>query len=85
MKNSNGLGVVRLGDKTSHGGQVISAQSTFTVLGRAVAVQGDQVICPKCKGVFPIQVTSSERRHHGKPVAYDGDKAACGAKLMSSI
>ena len=85
MKNSKGLGVIRLGDKTSHGGQVISAQSTLKALGKPVAVTGDMTICPQCKGAFPIQVTSSERKHHGKAVAYDGDKATCGAKLISSI
>jgi uncharacterized Zn-binding protein involved in type VI secretion len=85
MKNSKGLGVIRLGDKTSHGGQVISAQSTLKALGKPVAVMGDMTVCPQCKGTFPILVANSERRHHGKAVAYDGDKTACGAKLSSSI
>ena len=85
MKNSRGLGVVRLGDKTSHGGQVISAQSTYKVLRKPVAVPGDMTVCPKCEGTFPIQVAGSERKHHGKAVAYGGDKAACGARLISSI
>lgn len=85
MKNSKGHGVVRLGDKTTHGGQVISAQATFKVLGKTVAVEGDLTICPRCKGTFPIQPNSSERHHHGQAVAYDGDKTACGAKLISSI
>lgn len=85
MKNSKGLGVIRIGDKTSHGGQVISAQSTFKVLGKQVAVADDMTFCPKCKGSFPIQVPSSERYHHGKAVAYHGDKTACGASLISSL
>lgn len=85
MKNSKGLGVIRLGDKTTHGGTVISAQPTFKVLGKAVAVEGDLTACPQCKGAFPIQPADSERHHNGRAVAYDGDKAACGAKLISSI
>lgn len=85
MKNSKGLGVIRLGDKTTHGGQVISGQPSLKVLGKAVAVEGDLTTCPKCKGNFAIEVTSSDRHHHGQAVAYDGDKAACGAKLISSI
>lgn len=85
MKNSKGLGVIRIGDKTSHGGKVISAQSTFKVLGKQVAVADDMTFCPKCKGSFPIQVPGSERHHHGKAVAYHGDKAACGANLISSF
>lgn len=85
MKNSKGRGVIRLGDKTSHGGTVISAQPAFKVLGKAVAVQGDLTVCPQCNGTFPIQTASSERHHNGQVVAYDGDKAACGARLLASI
>lgn len=85
MKNSKGLGVIRLGDKTSHGGKVISAQETFKALGKAVAVNGDLTTCPNCKGTFPIQVAANDRTHQGKAVAYHGDKTACGAKLISSI
>jgi len=85
MKDSTGRGVVRLGDTTSHGGQVISASDTYTVLGKQVALDGDTTFCPQCKGTFPIQVTHSERRHHGKFVAYDGHTTACGASLVSSI
>lgn len=85
MKDSKGRGVVRLGDKTSHGGVVISASDSFTVRGKQVALHGDTTFCPQCKGTFPIQVASSERRHHGKPVAYNNDKTACGATLVSSI
>lgn len=85
MKDSNSRGVVRLGDKTSHGGQVISASDTFTVLGKHVALDGDATFCPKCKGTFPIKVDESERRHHGKKVAYHDDVATCGAKLIASI
>ncbi|WP_419179398.1 PAAR domain-containing protein [Providencia stuartii] len=32
--------VIRLGDSTSHGGKVISAQDSFILKGRAVAVVG---------------------------------------------
>jgi uncharacterized Zn-binding protein involved in type VI secretion len=85
MKDSKGRGIIRLGDKTSHGGKVISASQDFKVLSKAVAVQGNMVSCPKCKGAFPIQPKKSDRTHSGKLVAYDGDMAACGAKLISSI
>lgn len=85
MKNAQGKGVVRLGDTTSHGGKVITASASFKALGKAVALVGDMTICPKCKGTFAIQPSDSDRKHHGKQVAYDGHKAACGAKLFSSI
>ncbi|WP_312511167.1 PAAR domain-containing protein [Massilia sp.] len=85
MKDQNGHGVIRLGDKTSHGGKVTSATNDFTVLGKPVAVEGDSTYCPKCKGMFPIQPNGSDRKHHGKQVAYHMDTTACGAKLISSI
>jgi uncharacterized Zn-binding protein involved in type VI secretion len=85
MKDSKGRGVVRLGDKTSHGGQVLSASDSYTVLGKQVALEGDATFCPKCKGTFSIQVAASERRHHGTKVAYHDDVTACGAKLIASI
>ncbi|MBQ5942159.1 PAAR domain-containing protein [Massilia sp. AB1] len=85
MNDQQGRGVIRLGDKTTHGGEVISAAQDFTVLGKPVAIEGDSTYCPKCKGKFPILPSGSTRRHHGKLVAYDQDLTACGAKLISSI
>lgn len=85
MKDERNRGVVRLGDKTSHGGEVISAAKEFTVLGKPLALEGDATYCPKCKGSFPILPAGSTRRHHGKAVAYDQDPTGCGAKLISSI
>jgi uncharacterized Zn-binding protein involved in type VI secretion len=84
MKDSQGRGVIRLGDTTSHGGTVISASTTLSVLGQQVACDGDDVFCPRCKGVFKITVVTSDRSHCGKRVAYHGDKTACGAALVSS-
>jgi len=85
MKNSKGRGVIRLGDKTSHGGQVISSSDNFIVRGKHVALHGDLTVCPKCKGTFPIQVPDSERQHCGKQVAYQDDLTTCGALLVSSL
>jgi uncharacterized Zn-binding protein involved in type VI secretion len=39
-------GLVLLGDKTSHGGKVISASSSITVDGKKAALVGDMVNCP---------------------------------------
>lgn len=84
MKDAQNRGVIRHGDSTSHGGQVISASDTFTVFGKAVALDGDMTFCPKCKDKFPIVVADGDRQHHGKRVVYQGDSAACGATLNSS-
>lgn len=85
MKDNSGRGVIRIGDATSHGGKVISACTDFKALGKSIAVNGDMTQCPKCKGNFPIEVSSSDRLHRGKMVAYHGDKTACGAALISSL
>ncbi|EKS7793740.1 PAAR domain-containing protein [Edwardsiella piscicida] len=40
-------GFVLIGDKTTHGGQLIFASSTMVVNGKKVALVGDKVSCPK--------------------------------------
>lgn len=85
MKDAQGRGIIRLGDKTSHGGEVVSAASDFTVLGKTVAVDGDMTYCPQCKGQFAIRLAGGTRHHHGKFVAFNDDDTDCGAKLISSV
>lgn len=87
MKDEQGRAVIRLGDKTSHGGEVISASDTLKAMGKGVALEGDMTQCPQCKGQFAIQPNggSSTRKHHGKQVAYHGDTTACGASLIASL
>lgn len=79
-------GIIRLGDKTDHGGEVISASSTFICLGKGVARVGDMVTCPKTgHGVNPIIEGASTVMDQGIAIAFDGHKAACGCKLISSL
>ncbi|WP_308921833.1 PAAR domain-containing protein [Janthinobacterium sp. J1-1] len=80
-----GRGVIRLGDKTDHGGKVSSASSGTSVMGVVAALAGDMTVCPKCKGSFPIQPDGAGARHQGRAYAYDGDKTACGARLITSL
>lgn len=80
-----GRGVIRLNDKTDHGGQVISASSGTNVIGMVAALQNDMTWCPKCKGNFAIKPDAAGARHEGKPYAYDGDVTECGAKLITSL
>lgn len=72
-----------LGDKTSHGGKVISACPTATTHGKPIARMGDKVTCPKC-GSNTIATGDNTEIIMGKPVARHGDKTACGATLISS-
>ncbi len=80
-----GRGVIRIGDKTDHGGQVINATSATIAMGKAAALKGDMTVCPQCKGAYPIKPDGKGAKHKGKPYAYDGDKTECGATLITSL
>jgi uncharacterized Zn-binding protein involved in type VI secretion len=77
--------IIRLGDATTHGGKVTHVASQTTVDGIPIARIGDKVVCPKCKGVFPIVEGQSTYLDDGIPVALNGHKTACGAVLISSV
>ena len=78
-------GLITIGDRTSHGGTVITGDATSTVAGKAMARDGDLTVCPKCKGVFPILkgdgiVTDDKGRTYARHL----DATACGARVISS-
>ncbi len=77
---------ILLGDKTDHGGVVISASESSDSNGKGVARIGDRVTCPK-KGhgsVTTIVTGDSTALIDGRPAARHGDKTACGATLIAS-
>jgi len=77
---------ILLGDKTDHGGTVISASATSDCDGKGIARIGDQVTCPK-KGhgrVTVIATGDPTAIIDGRPAARHGDKTACGATLITS-
>ena len=79
--------VIRVGDPTSHGGQVLaSSVPHFTVDGIAVAVFGDPCSCPQ-RGHSGCTIAEGDRNHtiDGKAVAYEGHKTTCGAALEATI
>lgn len=79
------LPLIVMGDKTTHGGTVITADLTFDINGKAVARVGDMTVCPKCKGTFPITGGPSDLVDGaGNGYARHMDSTACGAKLVSS-
>lgn len=80
-----GRGVIRLHDKTDHGGYVISVSSGTVVMGIEAALADDKTFCPKCKGQFSIRPDGSGAKHKGRPYAYHNDVTACEAKLISSV
>ncbi|RBB31315.1 PAAR domain-containing protein [Burkholderia reimsis] len=81
MQDAQGRDMVRLGDTTDHGGEVIEATEELKHLGIAVALDGHMVKCPKCGGVFPL-LASGPRTHRGRRVGYLGDRTGCGATVM---
>lgn len=71
-------GVVLLGDKTTHGGAVISASSTMIVNGKNVALIGDKISCPIIgHGINAIIEGSPEW-------SSDGCHCVCGCQVLSS-
>jgi uncharacterized Zn-binding protein involved in type VI secretion len=76
--------LIVIGDKTDHGGSVITCSQLSSTDGKGWARVGDMVSCPRCKGIFPIVQGDNGFRTEGRAVAYDGCKTACGAVLVSS-
>ncbi|SUA43879.1 Uncharacterized conserved protein [Neisseria zoodegmatis] len=74
-----------VGDSTTHGGTVIEGSHFIMADNKNVALMGDKVHCPKCKGVFPI-IEGSDRMFgaDGRGVALEGMRTACGANLIGS-
>ncbi|MDR2924968.1 MAG: PAAR domain-containing protein [Azoarcus sp.] len=75
-----------LGDKTNHGGVVISASGTTDCNGKGIARVGDKVTCPKKGhgGVTTIVTGDPTMIIDGRPAARHGDMTACGALLIAS-
>lgn len=78
-------GFVVLGDKTTHGGEVISATSTMVVNGKPVALLGDEVSCPlPGHGVNRIVEGSPDWSEGGRAMVVNGCCCECGCQLISS-
>ena len=56
---------------------------TFDIDGKPVALVGHRVVCPKCKGTFPITTGAEDVSSFGMAMARHGDKTACGATLLA--
>ena len=81
--NILGKHVIVLGDKTTHGGEVITGSENFSYLGKPVARVGDKVSCPKCNGVFEITEGVASAFDHGNRIAVHDCLTSCGAKLIA--
>lgn len=78
------IGFIVVGDRTSHGGTVVSGDITFTIDGQPVARVGDKVFCPRCKTMTTITTSRFPSIFDlGQTMAYDQDSTSCGALLYS--
>lgn len=77
--------VIRVGDATDHGGQVVGGASNFKVDGVHVARKGDPCTCP-IEGHQVCLIAEGDPNFivEGREVAFDGHKTTCGATLRSS-
>lgn len=78
--------VIRLGDPTSHGGQVVSAAATYSVMGKGIARVGDTVTCPE-RGHSTSVIVEGDPAWliDGRAVALEGHRTSCGATLISTL
>lgn len=79
--------MICVGDTTTHGGRVLEGDAIATIEGKPIAGVGHKVMCPQCKGVFPILPDSGRAIPHqinGRETAVAGMKTACGATLIAS-
>jgi uncharacterized Zn-binding protein involved in type VI secretion len=74
--------LIRLGDKTSHGGTVVEASQFSDIDGIGIARMGDKASCP-IHGSTTIASGDQTLIVNGKPAARHGDQTACGATLIA--
>lgn len=74
---------VRLGDRTTHGGVVKTASSTFTLDGSKIALHHDIVSCPE-HGDNRIVESGEGYNEGGRGWALDRCRTACGSEVIAS-
>ena len=75
--------IIRLGDKSDHGGYMVTAGGKFTNRGLQGCIDGDMHQCPiHNHGTTKVSATSTECKTGGKAMLRSGDKAQCGATLL---
>lgn len=76
--------IIRIGDKTSHGGTVLEGLQFFLILGKSAAGVGHRVHCPTCSGPQVIVEGAANATMMEIQIAVDGMKTSCGATLIAS-
>mgnify|MGYP001174001218 CR=1 FL=1 len=74
----------RLGDRTSHGGTIVTAAQGTLADGVPAARMGDLHSCPiPFHGVTRIVTGSTKTLIEDQPAARQGDVAGCGAVIVT--
>lgn len=78
--------LIVVGDRTDHGGVVLTGSGATLIDGKPVACVGDTVSCPQAGhgGTTVIATGTSGMEIDGRMAACHGDKTACGATLLSA-
>ncbi|WP_128595230.1 PAAR domain-containing protein [Paraburkholderia kirstenboschensis] len=81
------IDLIRLGDTTDHGGEVVTASNRMRLRGTPVARIGDQVSCPQHPDTSPNFIVEGDQsfKDCGIPVARQGHRTTCGCTLISTI
>lgn len=78
--------IIRIGDFTTHGGQVISGSSDVLAGSIRVAHVGCLVTCPLHPGIQSIITGNSTVLVNGQPIATElNSLCSCGATCLPSI
>lgn len=84
MPKSNGtLKTARVGDRTTHGGQVLTGDDKRLVDGRKIARVGDIVSCPIHGNNPIISTTASADYSTTKQVARLSSRTKCGSVIIT--
>jgi len=76
--------IIRMGDRTSHGGTVVEGHQLLVIRGKPAAGVGHRVHCPKCSGSPVIVEGAMNASIMGISIAVEGMKTSCGATLIAS-
>jgi len=77
-------GIIRIGDKTTHGGTVLEGSSGIKFMGINVACIMDKVSCP-LHGTTFISEGDEGSQYNGRAIALHGHRCACGCTLITSL
>jgi len=79
-------GIIRINDKTTGGGTVLSGSTDMCFNGIGAARLGDPVSCP-IPGHGPTVIAEGHPtfKDNGVPLAFHGHRCACGCVLLTSL